>query len=109
MLRRGDDEFYAIARWVLFATLEAEEKGVTSENVDDMLANSADPTVQRLLGGSGEMGALLGLRNDWAYDIIAELGNYGEMFENHVTPIGLERGLNGLWTEGGIQYAPPVR
>ena len=109
MLRRGDDEFYAIARWVLFATLEAEEKGVTAANVADMLANSADPTVQRLLGGSDEMGSLLGLRNEWAYDIIAELGNYGEMYERNITPLGLPRGLNALWTEGGIQYAPPVR
>ncbi len=109
MLRRGDDEFYAIARWVLFAALEAEEKGVTSANVDDMRANSADPTVQRLLGVSGEMGSLLGLRADWAYDIISEFGNYGEMYERNITPLGLPRGLNALWTEGGIQYAPPVR
>ena len=109
MLRRGDDELFAIARWVLYATLEAEEKGVTSANVADMLANSADPTVQRLLGGSDEMGSLLGLRNEWAYDIIAELGNYGEMYERNITPLGLPRGLNALWNEGGIQYAPPVR
>lgn len=100
MLRRGDDELYAIARWILFATLEAEEKGVTSENAADMLANSSDPTVQRLLGGSGEMGSLLGLRNDWALDIITELGNYGEMYERNITPLGLPRGLNALWTEG---------
>ncbi len=109
MLRRGDDELYAISRWVLFAALEAEEKGVTSANAADMLANSSDPTVQRLLGGSGEMGSLLGLRSDWALDIITELGNYGEMYERNITPLGLPRGLNALWTEGGIQYAPPVR
>jgi len=82
---------------------------VTSENAEDMLANSSDPTVQRLLGGSDEMGSLLGLRNDWALDIITELGNYGEMYERNISPLGLPRGLNALWTEGGIQYAPPVR
>ncbi|MEM6382200.1 MAG: amino acid ABC transporter substrate-binding protein [Pseudomonadota bacterium] len=109
MLRRGDDEFYAIARWVLFAFLEAEEKGVTMANVEDMRANSSDPTVQRLLGASGEMGSLLGVDNDWAYNIIAEFGNYGEMYERNITPLGLPRGLNALWTDGGIQYAPPVR
>jgi general L-amino acid transport system substrate-binding protein len=109
MLRRGDDELYAIARWVLFATLEAEEKGVTSENVEEMLGSS-DPTVQRLLGVSGEMGSsILGIDDAWAFNIISELGNYGEMYERNITPLGLPRGLNGLWTEGGIQYAPPVR
>jgi general L-amino acid transport system substrate-binding protein len=109
MLRRGDDELFAIARWVLFAMLEAEEKGVTSANVDEMLG-SADPTVQRLLGVTGEMGStVLGISDTWAYDIIKELGNYGEMYERNITPLGLPRGLNALWNAGGIQYAPPVR
>lgn len=109
MLRRGDDELFAIVRWVLFAALEAEELGVTSANVEEMLGSN-NPSIQRLLGVSGEMGSsILGISDSWAYDIIAELGNYGEMFERNITPLGLERGLNALWTQGGIQYAPPIR
>lgn len=110
-VRHGDEQWYDIIVWVHNAMVEAEEKGVTSENVDEML-NSTDPTIQRLLGVSGDMGAQLGLDNKWAYNIIKQVGNYGEVFAKNVgseTPMKLERGLNALWTEGGLQYAMPIR
>jgi general L-amino acid transport system substrate-binding protein len=109
---RGDDDWFAIVKWVYFATLEAEEKGVSSENVDRMKAESQDPTVQRMLGVTGDMGTKLGLGQDWAYNVIKQVGNYGEIFDRNVGPdtaLGLERGLNDLWTRGGLQYAPPIR
>jgi len=111
VVRHGDDEFFDIAKWVLFALIEAEEKGVSSENVDSFL-DSGDPTIQRLLGTTPGMGEALGLDEDWAYNIISSVGNYGEIYERNVgvdTPLGLERGVNDLWTEGGIMYAPPIR
>ena len=110
--RHGDDQWSDIVTWVLNATVTAEEKGVTSENVDDMKANSKDPEVLRLLGVEGNQGAELGLSVDWAYNIIKMVGNYGEIFERNIgvnTPIGLERGVNALWTDGGLQYSPPFR
>ena len=112
LVRHGDDQWGDIARWVLNALVIAEEKGITSENVSDMAANSEDPEVNRLLGGEGELGAMVGLGKTWAVDAILAGGNYGEIFERHVgtdTPIGLERGLNAQWTDGGILYAPPFR
>ena len=110
--RQGDDQWSDIVSWVLNATITAEEKGVTSVNVDDMRANSRDPEVLRLLGVEGNQGAELGLSADWAYNVIKTIGNYGEIFERNIgmnTPIGLERGLNALWTDGGLQYSPPFR
>ena len=110
--RHGDDQWSDIVTWVLNATVTAEEKGVTSANVDDMKANSKDPEVLRLLGVEGNQGAELGLNADWAYNIIKSVGNYGEIFERNIgpnTPIGLARGLNALWTDGGLQYSPPFR
>jgi general L-amino acid transport system substrate-binding protein len=92
--------------------LEAEELGVTSENVDDMKANSTNPNIRRLLGVEGELGAGLGLSNEWSYNIIKQVGNYGELFERNVgmgTPLKIERGLNAQWKDGGLQYAMPVR
>ena len=109
--RHGDDQWSDIVTWVLNATVTAEEKGVTSANVDDM-KNSKDPEVLRLLGVEGNQGAELGLSADWAYNIIKSVGNYGEIFERNIgenTPIGLARGLNALWTDGGLQYSPPFR
>ena len=109
--RHGDDQWSDIVTWVLNATITAEEKGVTSENVDDMLMSN-DPEVLRLLGKEGNQGEELGLSADWAYNIIKSVGNYGEIFERNIgvnTPIGLERGLNALWTNGGLQYSPPFR
>ena len=109
--RHGDDQWSDIITWVYYATVTAEEKGVTSANVDEM-KNSKDPEILRLLGVEGDQGKELGLSGDWAYQIIKQIGNYGEIFERNIgpdTPIGLERGLNALWTNGGLQYSPPFR
>lgn len=111
VVRQGDDQWFKINRWVYFALLEAEELGVTSANVDEMLG-SDNPAIKRLLGVEGDFGTPLGLTKDWAYQIIKLVGNYGESFERNVgvnTDIGLERGLNALWTDGGLQYAAPIR
>ena len=111
VIRRGDDELLAIAKWVVYGLIEAEEAGVNSGNVDEML-NSDNPTVQRLLGVSDAMGDLLGVPADWGYQMIQQVGNYGEIFDRNVgpdTPLRLERGQNDLWTRGGLMYAMPVR
>ncbi len=111
-VRRGDDEFFAIAKWVVYAMVEAEEYGVTMANVDQMKAGSTDPVVQRILGTSEDTGKLLGLDKEWAYRAIKQVGNYGELFDRNVGPksaLGLPRGVNNLWNKGGIMYAPPVR
>ncbi len=111
VVRQGDDTWFNIARWTYFALLNAEELGVTSENVDEMLG-SDNPSIKRLLGVEGDFGTPMGLTKDWAYQIIKAVGNYGEIYERHVgpnTPLGLERGVNALWIDGGIQYGPPIR
>jgi general L-amino acid transport system substrate-binding protein len=111
-VRRGDDEFFAIVKWVVFALIEAEEYGITQANVDQMKASSQDPVVQRILGTSEDTGKLLGLDKDWAYRAIKAVGNYGEIFERNVGPktaLKLPRGANNLWNKGGFMYAPPVR
>ena len=111
VVRQGDDTWFKIARWTYYALLEAEEQGVTQANVDEMLG-SDNPATKRLLGVEGDFGTPLGLTKDWAYQIIKHIGNYGESYERHVgpnTPIGLARGLNALWTDGGLQYAMPIR
>jgi general L-amino acid transport system substrate-binding protein len=111
-VRRGDDEFFAIAKWVVFALIEAEEYGITQANVDQMKTESKDPVVQRILGTSEDTGKLLGLDKDWAYRAIKSVGNYGEIFERNVGPksaLKLPRGANSLWSKGGFMYAPPVR
>ncbi len=110
-VRRGDDEFYAIAKWVWFGLLEAEEYGINQANVDQM-KTSQDPVVMRVLGTSEDTGKLLGLDKDWMVRVIKTTGNYGEIFERNVgakTPLALPRGLNNLWNKGGLQYAPPIR
>jgi len=107
----GDDQFFDAVKWVVFALIEAEEKGITSENVESSM-DSEDPTIQRLLGISPGMGEALGLDEEWAKRAIESVGNYGEIFERNVgpeTPIGLDRGVNALWTEGGLMYAMPIR
>ncbi|GBD41059.1 Putative amino-acid ABC transporter-binding protein YhdW [bacterium HR39] len=112
VVRHGDNEWGDIVRWVFYATLEAEEYGVTSGNVDELRANSDDPAVRRLLGVEEKFGEYLGLPQDWAYQVIKQVGNYGEIFERNLgmgTPLGIERGLNDLWTRGGLQYAMPFR
>ena len=111
-VRHGDSQWADVVRWSLNAMLVAEEFGVTQANVKDMMANSQNPEVRRLLGVEGDMGAKLGLDNQWAVWIVASVGNYAESFERNVgvnTPLGLERGLNALWTDGGLMYSPPVR
>jgi len=108
VVRQGDDKWFNIVKWTLNAMINAEELGVTSSNIDSM-KNSDNPAVQRLMGGQGEK---LGLSDDWSYNIIKQVGNYGEVFEANVgvnTPLGIERGLNDLWSRGGILYAPPIR
>ena len=111
VVRQGDDLWFNINRWTYFALLEAEELGVTQANVDEMLG-SDNPSIKRLLGVEGDFGTPIGLTKDWAYQIIKNIGNYGESFNRNVgpdTPIGLARGLNALWKDGGIQYAAPIR
>jgi general L-amino acid transport system substrate-binding protein len=107
----GDVRWFAIVQWTLYAMLNAEELGVTRANVDTMLT-SDNPAIRRLLGVEGDFGTGLGLTNDWAYRIIKAVGNYGESFERNLgagSPIKIPRGLNALWTNGGLQYAPPIR
>jgi len=111
VVRQGDDEWFNIVRWTLFALVNAEELGVNSSNVDEM-KSSTNPEIQRLLKQEGGKDAGLGLSEDWIYQVVKQVGNYGEVFERNVgqdSPLKIERGLNGLWTNGGLQYAPPVR
>jgi general L-amino acid transport system substrate-binding protein len=110
-VRHGDDQWADLIRWTLYAMIEAEELGVDSKNVDEML-KSPNPNIQRLLGVSGEMGKMLGVDNKFGYNIVKMVGNYGEAFERNVglaSPLKLERGTNALWTKGGLQYAIPFR
>lgn len=112
LVRHGDAAWGDVVRWTLNAMITAEEFGVTSANVDDMAKGTDNPEINRLLGTEGELGAMIGLEKNWAYNIIKMVGNYGEVFDKFIgpdTPIGLERGLNGLWTQGGILYSPPFR
>ena len=112
VVRHGDDQWLDIVKWTLYAMIEAEELGVNSANVEQMKAESDNPSIKRLLGTEGEMGEALGLPNQWAYNVIAQVGNYGEIYERNVgieTPLGLERGLNALWKDGGLMYAMPIR
>ncbi|MBA5776429.1 amino acid ABC transporter substrate-binding protein [Stappia sp. F7233] len=111
VVQQGDDQWFNVTKWVYFALINAEEAGVNSANVDEM-KSSEDPNVKRLLGTEGAFGEAIGLSNDWAYRVVKHVGNYGEIFERNVgpdTPLGIARGLNALWSKGGIQYAPPVR
>lgn len=111
VVAEGDTRWFSIVKWVLFALVNAEEMGVTSENVEEM-KGSDDPAIKRLLGVEGNFGEEIGLAPDWAAKAIAAVGNYEEIYERNVgpnTPLKLERGLNALWNEGGIMYAPPIR
>lgn len=108
MLRRGDWELFTIVKWVLFGLVEAEELGVTAANADEMMKSTV-PQVQRLLGVKGDAGKGLGLENDWMVKAIKAVGNYGEMYERNIGPIGVPRGLNAQWKDGGLMYAPPIR
>ena len=113
VVRQGDDQWLDIVKWTLFAMIQAEELGITSENVDEMM-NSDNPEIQRVLGQEAEstLAADLGLEKDWVVNIIKGVGNYGEVFERNIgqdSPLKIARGLNALWTKGGIQYAMPIR
>ena len=107
-VRQGDDRWFDIVKWSLFAMIEAEEMGITSKNIDQH-ASSTNPNIQRFVGASGDIGKMLGVDNKWAFNIIKQVGNYGESFDNNLKPLGFERGLNRLWNQGGLMYAPPIR
>jgi len=110
-VRHGDNQFADIVRWSQYAMLEAEEYGISSKTVDEML-KSENPTIKRILGVTPGMGKALGVDEKWVYNIVKQVGNYGESFERNVgagSPLKIERGLNKLWTQGGLQYAPPIR
>lgn len=111
VVRRGDDEWFAIVKWVVFALIEAEERGVTQANLEQMKAGN-DPAIQRLLGSAEDSGKPLGLEREWAARALKAVGNYGEIFQRNVgsdSPLKLPRGLNALWNKGGLMYAPPIR
>ncbi len=107
-VRHGDDRWFDVVKWSLFAMIEAEEMRLTSKTIDQAAA-SKDPAVQRFIGATGDIGKMLGLDNRWALNIVKQVGNYGESFEANLKPLGFERGINALWTQGGLMYAPPVR
>ena len=112
LVRHGDNEWGDIVRWTLNALIAAEELGVTSANVAELAAGTNNPEINRLLGSEGDLGGMLGLDATWAQNAIAAVGNYGELFEGNIgenTPIGLARGLNAQWTDGGLLYSPPFR
>jgi general L-amino acid transport system substrate-binding protein len=112
MVRRGDDEWFAIVKWTIYGLLESEEYGITQANADALKATSKDPVVQRILGASEDTGKLLGLDREWMVRTIKATGNYGEIFERNVgpkSPLGLPRALNNQWNKGGLMYAYPVR
>jgi general L-amino acid transport system substrate-binding protein len=111
VVRQGDSQWFTVVKWVHYAMLNAEELGVTKANVDQMAA-SANPEIKRLLGKEGDFGKGIGLDNDWVVKIIKAVGNYGESYEKNVgkdSRLKIDRGLNKLWTQGGLQYAPPIR
>ena len=107
-VRHGDDRWFDIVKWSLFAMIEAEELGLTSKNIDEQ-AKSSNPSIQRFVGATGDFGKMLGIDNRWALQIIKQVGNYGESFDANLTPLGFERGINKLWNQGGLMYAPPIR
>ena len=107
-VRHGDDRWFDVVKWSLYATIEAEEMNLTSRNIDQALA-SKDPAVQRFVGATGDIGKMLGLDSRWAFNIVKQVGNYGESFDANLKPLGFDRGINNLWTKGGLMYAPPIR
>lgn len=108
MVRKGDSKWFDLVRWSYIAQLTAEENGITSKNIDTF-ADSQVPDIRRLLGLQGELGKALGVDNKWAYNIVKQVGNFGEMWDRNITPMGVSRGINNLWNKGGLQYAPPLR
>ena len=108
MVRKGDDKYFDVVRWTLFAMLQAEESGVTSKNVDEMM-KSTNPDIRRLLGSEGDLGKAMGVDNRWAVNIVKGVGNYGEVWDRDIAPLGIPRGINNLWNKGGLHYPPPIR
>lgn len=111
MVRHGDDQWFDIVKWTLFAMVTAEELGITSKNVDEKM-KLENPELKRVLGTDGNFGEQLGLTKDWVIRIVKAVGNYGEVFDRNVgagSPLAISRGLNNLWNKGGLQYAPPIR
>lgn len=111
VVRQGDDQWFNLVKWTVFALINAEELGITGANVQSM-KNSENPAIQRLLGVNGDLGRKLGLTNNWAANLISAVGNYGEIFDRNVgakSPLNIARGVNKLWNKGGILYAPPTR
>jgi general L-amino acid transport system substrate-binding protein len=108
VVRHGDDRWFDVVKWSVFAMLEAEELGLSSKTIDQQLA-STNPSVQRFVGATGDIGKMLGLEARWAYNIVKQVGNYGESFDANLKPLGFERGINALWLNGGLMYAPPLR
>src|SRR5688572_19125336 len=107
-VRHGDDRWFDVVKWALFAMIEAEELGISSKNIDQQ-AGTQNPSIQRFVGASGDIGKMLGLDNKWALNIVKQVGNYGESFDTNLKPLGFDRGINKLWTQGGLMYAPPIR
>ena len=111
-VRQGDEDWFNVVKWSLFAMVDAEDLGINSKNIDDVKKNTDNPDKKRFLGETGDFGQMLGVSNDWAYNIVKQVGNYGESFDRNVgkdSPLKIKRGLNALWSDGGIQYAPPIR
>ena len=108
-VRGGDDQWANIVRWSFYAMVNAEELGLTAENVKAQAVTSSDPNVQRLVGKTGDLGKMLDLEPAWALNVVAQVGNYGESFKRNLEPLGVERGLNRLWRDGGLMFAPPLR
>ena len=112
LVRHGDDQWFDIVKWVLFAMVDAEELGITQKNVEDLAKSADKPELKRVFGADGNLGEQLGLTKDWVIRIVKAAGNYGESFDRNVgagSKLGIARGLNQLWNKGGIQYAPPIR
>lgn len=112
LVRQGDDEWFNIAKWVLFSLLNAEELGLDSQTVEQARANSKAPATRRFLGLEGDKGKDLRIGNDWAFNVVKQVGNYAEIFERNLgsgSPLNIARGINALWNNGGLQYAPPIR
>ena len=111
-VRHGDDQWFDIVKWTIYALITAEEMGLTKANVDKVLAETKDPEIKRFLGGEAGFAKGAQMDDKWAYNIVKQVGNYGELYEAHLgtnTPLALTRGLNNLWNKGGLMYAPPVR
>jgi general L-amino acid transport system substrate-binding protein len=109
LVRQGDARFADVIKWTHFLLLSAEEFGITQANVQQMLQSDNRPEVQRMLGRNGDLGRMLGLDNAWGVNVLRTVGNYAEVFDRNLKPIGLQRGVNNLWIEGGLQYSPPFR